>query len=133
MLMSDLHSIVVPQHLQIFDQRPKIILDVILRLLWPDIKPDNIIYFHLLHNKGVIFKIVITIDHVLCVLLFMNEFIPSVLMAILIFLRSKANSEFRELMFHHCVISAGCLIIPTSCLCFSLCHHNNSDSFLFVN
>jgi hypothetical protein len=22
---------------------------------------------------------------------------------------------------------------PTSCFCFSLCHHNNSDSFLFTN
>jgi hypothetical protein len=70
MLMSDLHYIVVPQHLQIFNQRPKIILDVIPSLLWPDIKPDNKIYFHLLHNQGGIFKIIIIIDHVLCAIVY---------------------------------------------------------------
>jgi hypothetical protein len=70
---------------------------------------------------------------VLCVLLFMNEFMSTVLIVILIFLRSMANLGFRESMFHHCVTSAGCLIIPTSCLCFSLCHRNNFDSFLFTN
>jgi hypothetical protein len=46
----------------------------------------------------------------------------------------RINGKFRihESMFHHCVASTGCLIIPTSCLCFSLCHCNNSDS-LFTN
>jgi uncharacterized membrane protein len=99
----------------------------------PDINPDNIIYFFLLHNQGGRFKIISTIGHVLCVLLFMNDFMPSVLIVILIFLGSKAISGFCESKFHHCVALAGCLIIPTSCLCFSLCHHNNSDSFLFAN
>jgi uncharacterized membrane protein len=98
----------------------------------PTIKPDIIIYFHLLHNQGGRFKIISTIDHVLCVLLFMNGFMPSVLIAILIFLGSMVNSGFCELMFHHYLASAGCLIILTSCLCFSLCHRNNSDS-LFAN
>jgi hypothetical protein len=98
----------------------------------PDISPDIILYSRLLHNQGGRFKIVSTIGHVLCVLLFKKGFMPSVLIAILIFLRSMANSEFCELMFHHCVASAGCLIIPTSCLCFSLSHHNNSES-LFAN
>jgi hypothetical protein len=51
---------------------------------------------------------------------------------ILIFLRSMANSRFHESMFCHYVASPGCLMISTSCLCFSLCHRNNSDS-LFVN
>jgi hypothetical protein len=83
----------------------------------------------LLHNQGGRFKIVSTIGHVLCVLLFMNEFMTSVLITILIFLRSMANSGFRESMFHHGV---ACLIILASCLCFSLCRHNNSDSFLFA-
>jgi hypothetical protein len=99
----------------------------------PGINLDIIIYFCLLHNQGGGFKIVSTISHVLCVLLFMNEFMPSLLIAILIFLGSMVNLAFHELMFHHCVTSAGCLIILTSCLCFSLCHYNNSDSFLFVN
>jgi hypothetical protein len=70
---------------------------------------------------------------VLCVLLFMNEFMSSVLIAILVFLRSMINSRFRESMFRHGVTSAGCLIIPASHLCFSLCHRNNSGSLLFVN
>jgi hypothetical protein len=65
--------------------------------------------------------------------LFMHEFMPSVLIMIQIFLRSFANLGFRESIFHHCVASAGCLIISASYLCFSLCHHNNSDSFLFAN
>jgi uncharacterized membrane protein len=98
----------------------------------PVISPDIIIYFHLLHNQGERFKIVSPIGHVLCVLLFMNGFMPSVLIAILIFLGWMANSGFHESMFHICVAPAECLIIPASCLCFSLCHHNNSDS-LFAN
>jgi hypothetical protein len=96
------------------------------------ISPDIIIYFCLLHNQGGRFKIVSTIGHVLCVLLFLNGFMPSVLIAILIFLESMANSGFCKSMFHHCVASAGCLIILASCLCFSLCHCNNFDS-LFAN
>jgi hypothetical protein len=99
----------------------------------PGISPDIIIYFCLLHNQGGRIKIVSTIGHVLCVLLFMNGFMPSVLNAILIFLGSMVNSVFHESMFHYCVTSAGCLIILMSYLCFSLCHHNNSDSLLFVN
>jgi hypothetical protein len=98
----------------------------------PGINPDIIIYFHLLHNQGGRFKIVSTISHVLCVLLFMNVFVPSVLIAILIFLGSMTNLEFHESIFHHYVASVGCLIILASCLCFSLCHRNNSDS-LFAN
>jgi hypothetical protein len=98
----------------------------------PDINLDSIIYFGLLHNQGGRFKIVSTIGHVLCVLLFMNMFMPSMLIAILIFLRSMANLEFHELMFRHCVASVGCLIILASYLCSSLCHHNNFDS-LFAN
>jgi hypothetical protein len=96
----------------------------------PDISPDIIIYFYFLHNQGGRFKIISTIGHVLCVLLFKKGFNPSVPTAILIFLRSMANSRFYESMFHHCVASAGCLIIPASCLCFSLCHRNNSDSLI---
>jgi hypothetical protein len=34
-LVLDLHSVVVPKVLQIFNQRPKISVDVIPRLLWP--------------------------------------------------------------------------------------------------
>jgi hypothetical protein len=34
-LTPDLHSIVVPQLLQIFNQMPEISIDVIPRLLWP--------------------------------------------------------------------------------------------------
>jgi hypothetical protein len=52
-----------------------------------------------------------------------------------IFFGSMANSGFRESMFHHCVASVECLeclIILASCLCFSLCYHNNYDS-LFAN
>jgi uncharacterized membrane protein len=86
-----------------------------------------------LHNKGGRFKIISTIGHMLCVLVFMNGFMPSVLIVILIFLGSMANSEFHESIFHHCVASAGYLIILTSCLCFSLCHRNNSDPSLFAN
>jgi uncharacterized membrane protein len=97
-----------------------------------DISPDIIIYFHLLHNQGERFKIINIISHVLCVLLFMNGFMPSVLIAILIFLGSMANSGFRKSMFRHYVTSVGCLIISTSCLCFFLCHCNNSNS-LFAN
>jgi hypothetical protein len=52
--------------------------------------------------------------------LFMNVFMPSGLITILIFLGSMANLGFHESMFHHCVTSAGCLIIPASCLYFSL-------------
>jgi hypothetical protein len=96
------------------------------------INSDIIIYFRFFHNQGERFKIVSTIDHVLCVLVFMNGFMSSMLIAILIFLGSMANSGFHELMFHHCVASVGCLIIPASCLCFSLCHCKNSDS-LFAN
>jgi hypothetical protein len=81
----------------------------------PDISPKIIIYFCLLHNQGGRFKIVSTIGHVLCVLLFKKGFMPSVLIAILIFHRSMANSRFHESIFHHCVASTGC-------------HHNNSDS-----
>jgi hypothetical protein len=99
----------------------------------PCIKPDIIIYFRLLHNQGGRFKIINIIGHVLCVLLFMNLFMSSVVITILIFLRSFANSGFRESIFHHCVALAGCLIIPASCLCFSLYHRNNFDSFLFAN
>jgi uncharacterized membrane protein len=96
------------------------------------ISPDIIIYFHLLRNQGGRFKIVSTIGHVLCVLLFINGFIPSVLIVILIFLGSMANSGFHELMFCHYVASTGCLTILASCSCFTLCHDNNSDS-LFAN
>jgi hypothetical protein len=85
------------------------------------------------NNQGGRLKIVNTIGHVLCVLLFMNGFMSSVLIAILLFLRSLANSGYRKSMFHHCVASAECLICPTSCLCFCLCYRNNSDSFLFAN
>jgi uncharacterized membrane protein len=98
----------------------------------PSISHDIIIYFLLLHNQGGRFKIVSIIGHVICVLLFMNGFMPSVFIAILIFLGSIANLGFHESMFHHCVSSAGCLIILASCLCFFLCHRNNSDS-LFAN
>jgi hypothetical protein len=98
----------------------------------PDINTDIIIYFCLLHNQGGRFKIISKIGHEICVLLFINEFMPYVLIVILIFLGSMANSEFRESIFYHYVASVGCLIISVSCLCFSLCHHNNSDS-LFVN
>jgi hypothetical protein len=99
----------------------------------PSISPEIITYFRSLHNQGGKFKIVRTIGHVLCVLLFMNEFMPSVLIAILIFLRSMTNLRFYESMFCHCVASAGCLIISSSCLCFSLCYRNNSDSSLLAN
>jgi hypothetical protein len=34
-LIPHLHSMVVPQHNQIFNQRPEISVDVISRLLWP--------------------------------------------------------------------------------------------------
>jgi hypothetical protein len=98
----------------------------------PGISPDIIIYFRSLHNQQGRLKIVSTIGHVLCVLLFMNGFRPLVLIVILIFLGSMANSGFHKSMFHHCVASIGCLIILPSCLCFSLCHRNNSDS-LFTN
>jgi hypothetical protein len=90
-------------------------------------------YFRLLHNQGGMFKFINTIDHLLCVLLFMNGFMPSVLITILIFLGSFTNSRFCESIFCHYVASTGCLIILASCLCFSLCQHNNSDSFLFTN
>jgi hypothetical protein len=99
----------------------------------PGIKLDTIIYFCLLHNQRGRFKITNTIGYVLCVLLFINRFIPSVLIVILIFLRSMANSGFYESMFRHYVASVGCLIYPTYYLCFSVCHHNNSDFFLFAN
>jgi uncharacterized membrane protein len=51
------------------------------------------------------FKIISTIGHVLYVLLFMNGFMPSVLIAILIFLGSMANLGFHESMFRHYVAS----------------------------
>jgi hypothetical protein len=72
----------------------------------PGISPDIKIYFRLLHNYGGRFKIISTIGHVLCVLLFKKGFLSSVLIAILIFVRSMANSEFRESIFYHCVASA---------------------------
>jgi hypothetical protein len=99
----------------------------------PDIRPDNIIYFLLVHNQRGRFKIISTIGHVLCLLLFMNGFMSSVLIAILVLLGSLENSRFYKSMFCHCVASLGCLINLASCLYFSLCHHNNSDSFLFAN
>jgi hypothetical protein len=34
-LILDLHSIIVPQHHHIFNQRPEISVDVIPMLLWP--------------------------------------------------------------------------------------------------
>jgi uncharacterized membrane protein len=71
----------------------------------PGNNPGIIIYFRLLHNQGERFKIVSTIGHVLCVLLFMNGFMPSVLITILIFLRLMVNSGFYESMFHHCDIN----------------------------
>jgi uncharacterized membrane protein len=98
----------------------------------PNISHDIIIYFHLLHNQGGRFKIVSTIGHVLCVLLFKKGFMPSMLIVILIFLGSMVNSGFCESMFRHGVASTRCLIILASCLCFSLCHRNNSNS-LFAN
>jgi hypothetical protein len=98
----------------------------------PDISLDIIIYFRLLHNQRERFKIVSTIGHVLFVLLFKNGFMQLVLIVIPIFLRSLINLGFRESIFRHCVASAGCLIIPASCLCFSLFHCNNFDS-LFAN
>jgi hypothetical protein len=98
----------------------------------PGISHEIIIYFRLLHNRGGRFKIISTIGQMLCVLLLMNGFMPLVLTAILIFLGSMTKSGFCESMFHHCVASAGCLIILTSCWCFSLCHCNNSDP-LFAN
>jgi hypothetical protein len=131
-LIPNLHSIVVPQLIQIFNQRLEISVDVIPRLLWPQYQSYIIIYFRLLHNQGGRFKIISTIGHVVSVLLFKKGFMPSVLIGILIFLGSMTNSRLHKSMFHHCVASAGCLIIPASCLCFSLCHHNNSDS-LFAN
>jgi hypothetical protein len=36
-LIPDLHSVIGPQLLQIFNQRPKISVNVILRLLWPPV------------------------------------------------------------------------------------------------
>jgi uncharacterized membrane protein YphA (DoxX/SURF4 family) len=80
----------------------------------PDINPDIILYFRLLHNQGGILKIIGTIGHVLCVLLFMNGFMPSMLTAILIFLGSMANLGFHESKFDHCEASVGCLIILAS-------------------
>jgi hypothetical protein len=48
----------------------------------------------------------------------MNGFMAYVLIAILIFLRSMANSAVHESIFHHCVTSAGYLIILASCYAF---------------
>jgi hypothetical protein len=96
------------------------------------INPNIIINFRLLHNQEGRFKIISTIGHVICLLLFINGFMPHVLIAILIFLVSMANIRFHESIFRQCVASTGCLTILTSCLCFSLFHRNNSDS-LFVN
>jgi hypothetical protein len=42
---------------------------------------------------------------VLYVLLFINGFMPYVLIAFLIFFGSKANSGFHESMFRHCMAS----------------------------
>jgi hypothetical protein len=124
MLIPDIHSMIVPYHLQIFNQWPKISVDVIPRLLWPQ-------YLAWQHNIFLFvagrFKIISTIGHELCVLL-----LTYVLIVILIFLGSLANSRICESMFHHCVVSVGCLIIPVSWLCFSLSHCHNSDSFLFA-
>jgi hypothetical protein len=116
-LIPNLHFIIVPQFPGCYG---------------PDINPNIIIYFCLLHNQGERFKIISTIGQVLCVQLFMNGFIPSMLITILIFFRSMANLGFRESMFCHYVASVGCIIIPTSYLCFSLYNRNNSDS-LFTN
>jgi hypothetical protein len=99
----------------------------------PSINPNIIIYFRLLYNQGGRLKIVSTIGDVLYVLLFMNGFIPSVLIVILIFLGSMANFGYHDSIFHHCVAPIGCIIILASDLCFSLCHRNNYDSFLFAN
>jgi hypothetical protein len=122
-----------PRYLQFFSQRSEISVNIIPGCCGPSINTDIIIYFCLLRNQGGRFKIINTIGHVLCVLLFMNEFMPSMLIAILILLGSMANSEFCESIFHHCVASARCLNILASCLCFPLCHRNTSDSFLFAN
>jgi uncharacterized membrane protein len=130
-LILDLHSIIVPQLLQIFNQMPEISVDVIPRLFW--LRYQERIQaigahcdwpcamcttaqerIHAIYNQGGRFKIVSTIGHVLCVLLLKKGFMSSVLIAILIFLGSMANSGFHESMFHHCVASAGCLIIPAS-------------------
>jgi hypothetical protein len=62
----------------------------------PDINPNNLIY------QGGRIKIVSTINPVL---LFMNGFMPSVLIVILIFLGALANSGIRESLFHHYVTS----------------------------
>jgi hypothetical protein len=132
-LILDMHSIIVTQHLQILNQRPEKVSMSFLGCCGPGINPDIIIYFCLLHNQGGIFTIVSTIGYMLCVLLFMNGFIPSVLIVILIFLKSMANSEFRESIFRHGVASAGCHIILASCLCFSLCHHKNLTPCLQTN
>jgi hypothetical protein len=126
-LILDLHFITVPHLLQTFNQRPEISVNLIPMSL------GIIIYFCLLHNQGRRFRIVSTIGHVLCVLLFMNGFMPSVLIEILIFLGSMANSGLHRSMFCHCVASVVCLIILASYLCFCLCHRNNSNSFLFAN
>jgi hypothetical protein len=89
--------------------------------------------FHLLHNQGGRFKIISIIGHMLCVLLFMNGFMSYMPIVILIFLVSMTNSEFHESIFYYCVALVRYLIISLSYLCFSLCHHNNFDLFLFVN
>jgi hypothetical protein len=99
----------------------------------PSMNPDDIIYTCLLHNQEGMFKITSTISHMLCVLLLINGFMSSMLIAILIFLKSKTNSGFCESIFYHCVTSTKCLIIPTSYLYCSLCHRNNYDPFLFTN
>jgi hypothetical protein len=49
-LIPDLHSVVVSQLLHILNQRPKISVDVIPRLLLLRYQSDIIIYFRLLHN-----------------------------------------------------------------------------------
>jgi hypothetical protein len=95
----------------------------------PGINPGIIIYFCLLLNQGGRFKIIITVGHVLCVLLFVNGFMPFVLIVILALLGSMTNLAFHESMFHQCVTSAACLIILASYLCFSLFHRNNYVSF----
>jgi hypothetical protein len=127
-LIPDLHSILVPKHLHIFNQSPETRIDVILRLLWPRYQSWHHNIFLFVAQPRRMVKIINTIGCVLCVLLFMNGFMPSVLIAILIFLKSMANSRFCESMFHLSVASVGFLVISASCLCFSLCHRNNSYS-----
>jgi hypothetical protein len=131
-LILDLHSITVPQHLQIFNQRFKISVDVITRLVWPgyQARHHNIFPFvtqprrkvqNRQHNWScAMHAIVHEWINVICA-----HYDPNIL-------GSFANSVFYESIFYHCVASVGYLIILASCFCFSLCHHNNSDFFVFA-